>query len=61
LRREAGEDVKAQVDRAYTLALGRAPSEFERTKALEFIRSNPSGLAEFCQALFNLNEFVYRQ
>jgi len=61
LRREAGEDVKAQVDRGYRLALGRAPSEFERAKAVEFIRSSQDGLAEFCQALFNLNEFVYRQ
>ena len=43
LRREAGNDVKAQVDRAYGLALGRAPSEFEREKAMEFIRSSPSG------------------
>ncbi len=61
LRREAGAEVKAQVERAYGLALGRAPSEFERAKALDFIRSSPSGLAEFCQVLFSLNEFVYRQ
>jgi cytochrome c553 len=61
LRREAGDDARAQVERAYRLALGRAPGEFERVKAVEFIRSSPNGLAEFCQALFNLNEFVYRQ
>jgi mono/diheme cytochrome c family protein len=61
LRREAGEDVRAQVERAYQLALARAPQELERTKAVEFVRSSPHGLAEFCQALFNLNEFVYRQ
>jgi len=60
LRREAGDQVKAQVDRAFNLALGRAPLEFERTKALEFIKSTPNGLTEFCQALFNLNEFVYQ-
>jgi hypothetical protein len=60
LRREAGKDVGAQVELAYKLALGRAPRAFERAKALEFIRTTPNGLGEFCQALFNLNEFVYR-
>jgi mono/diheme cytochrome c family protein len=61
LRREAGDDARAQVERAYRLALGRAPQEFERVKAVEYVRSSPSGLAEFCQLLFNLNEFVYKQ
>ncbi|MFN7930717.1 MAG: PSD1 and planctomycete cytochrome C domain-containing protein [Blastocatellia bacterium] len=61
LRKEAGADVSKQVERAYQLALGRAPSAFERTKTMAFIQGNPNGLAEFCQALFNLNEFVYRQ
>ena len=61
LRKDAGEDAKAQVERAFRLALGRVPTQFELAKAVEFIRNNPSGLAEFCQAMFNLNEFVYRQ
>jgi len=61
LRREAGDDAWAQVERAYRLALGRMPTAFERAKSVKFIQSGPSGLAEFCQALFNLNEFVYRQ
>jgi hypothetical protein len=61
LEREAGEDVKAQATRAYQLALGRKPSESELAKAINFINSSPAGLAEFCQVLFNLNEFVYRQ
>jgi hypothetical protein len=61
MRREAGDDARAQVERAYRLALGRMPTAFERTKAAEFIRSDPYGLSEFCHALFNLNEFVYRQ
>jgi hypothetical protein len=61
LQKEAGADVAKQVERAYQLALGRAPSEFERAKTLAFVQSTPNGLAEFCQALFNLNEFVYRQ
>jgi hypothetical protein len=60
LRREAGEGVPAQVDRAYRLALSRPPRPAEREAAVEFIRGSPNGLAEFCQVLFNLNEFVYR-
>jgi hypothetical protein len=61
LRKEAGADVRAQVERAYRLALGRVPTAFEQAKSVVFIQSSPNGLAEFCQALFNLNEFVYRQ
>ncbi|MCI0661679.1 MAG: DUF1549 and DUF1553 domain-containing protein [Acidobacteria bacterium] len=61
LRIDAGDDVRAQVERAYRLALGRAPTEFERVRAVEYIRSGPNGLMGFCQALFNINEFVYRE
>ena len=60
LEREAGQEAAAQVDRAYRLALGRPPAEMERAKAVEYIGSSPNGLGEFCQALFSLNEFVYR-
>lgn len=61
VRRESGDDVRAQVERAYRLALSRPPQESERAAATAYIRSSPNGLIEFCQALFNLNEFVYRQ
>ncbi|MFN3322805.1 MAG: PSD1 and planctomycete cytochrome C domain-containing protein [Bryobacteraceae bacterium] len=61
LRREAGENLADQVELAYRLALSRPPSRFERESAAEFIASGPRGLVDFCQALFNLNEFVYRQ
>jgi len=61
LKQEAGTDVRAQIERAYRIALGRPPSEFERTKAIDYIRTSADGLAEFCQVLFNLNEFVYSQ
>jgi hypothetical protein len=61
LRREAGEDPGAQVDRAFTIALGRMPGPDERQKAVEFVRGAPGALADFCHLLFNLNEFVYRQ
>lgn len=61
LQKEAGPAVGAQVDRAFLLALGRPPSEFEKTNSVAFVNGGPERLAEFCQAMFNLNEFVYRQ
>jgi hypothetical protein len=60
LRKDAGNDVRAQIERAFALALGRAPSTAERGRAEEYLRGGPQRLEEFCQALFNLNEFVYR-
>jgi len=60
LRKEAGADVGGQVERAFQLALSRAPSPYEKTKSVEFVGGGADRLAEFCQALFNLNEFVYR-
>jgi hypothetical protein len=64
VRREAGDEVGRQVDRAVALALGRPPDDFERARAIEFISATPDGgdgLAEFCHILFNLNEFLFRQ
>lgn len=45
------------VDRAYHLAIGRAPTEKERRLSLEFLKDQP--LSEFALAIFNLNGFVY--
>jgi len=61
LRSEAGDDPSRQVDRAFLLALSRPPSASEKTAALRYLNDNPDSLAAFCQAMFNLNEFVYRQ
>jgi hypothetical protein len=60
LKKEAGSDPGAQAERGFLLALGRAPSAAERTSSAQYIRGGPDRLAQFCQALFNLNEFVYR-
>jgi hypothetical protein len=60
LQKEAGDNVRAQIDRAYRLALGRAPDESERATAAAYIKGSTDGLTGLCQALFNLNEFVYR-
>jgi hypothetical protein len=60
LQREAGKDAKAQIERAYEIALSRRPSPKELDLALSFISSSPStGLVDFCQTIFNLNEFAY--
>jgi hypothetical protein len=59
LQREAGKDPSTQVERAFQLAYSRAPQQTERTTAIDFLKSNPEALVDFCQALFNSNEFVY--
>jgi hypothetical protein len=60
VRAEAGADPRRQVDRAFILALGRAPEPSEQSRAMTFIGESPSGLEELCHVLFNLNEFIYR-
>jgi hypothetical protein len=54
---DAGCDSKAQVDRAFRLALQRLPDSDERAASLQ-LRERRS-LAELCRVLMNLNEFVY--
>ncbi|MDR3637489.1 MAG: PSD1 and planctomycete cytochrome C domain-containing protein [Isosphaeraceae bacterium] len=57
LEREAGSDRNRLVDRAFRLALGRAPSPEERSLSLAFLREQSA--QEFALAVFNLNGFVY--
>jgi mono/diheme cytochrome c family protein len=61
VEKEANSSDPAQlVRRAYLLSLGRAPRESETRDAVEFIGSgDPLALADFCQAVLALNEFVY--
>jgi hypothetical protein len=61
VRQEAGDDPGRQVDRAYLRALGRPADSVERRRALDALRRQEMTLAEFCQVLVNLNEFLYRQ
>ena len=60
LRKEAGDDTGAQVTRAFQLAFGRLPSQSEKASSIAFLNGGRDRLAEFAQAMFNLNEFVYR-
>jgi len=57
LEREVGGDLELQVERAFRLAIGRAPSEDERQVLLDLRRQ--SGLANLCRVLMNLNEFHF--
>ncbi len=59
LKREAGSAPDAQVNLAFQLALNRAPTHSESERAVAFIGSSDQGLTDFCQTVFNLNEFVY--
>jgi hypothetical protein len=57
LRREAGSDPAAQVERAFLLAAGRPPTAAEKERGVLFLRTQP--LTEFALAVFNLNAFLY--
>jgi hypothetical protein len=72
VRKEAGDEPKKQIERAYWIALGRAPDEDERTASLQALsrfaqKEKPQGadavnqkaLASFCHALVNSAAFLY--
>ena len=61
LQMEAGTDAGARIGLAFELALARPPNVYEREKALAFVNSDPYGMVDLCQTLFNLNEFAYLQ
>jgi hypothetical protein len=57
--REAGGDAGRQAQLAFELAYARPPNAAEKKAAIEFLAGQPEALIDFCQALFNSNEFVY--
>ena len=57
LQREVGGDPTQQVERAYLLAAGRAPTQDELRLGVAFLAHQP--LKEFALAVFNLNAFLY--
>jgi len=61
IRKEAGSDPSARVDRAYGLTLARRPTGEEKRLALEFLdrRGRGTGLDGLAHVLLNLNEFIY--
>jgi hypothetical protein len=72
VRKEAGDEPAKQIERAYWIALGRAPDEDERTLSLQALRrfaqnekpqpaeaASQKALASFCHALVNSAAFLY--
>jgi len=68
--KDAGTGVEEQVNRAYQLVLSRNAKPLELKEGIEFIKEQEGfykadkkpeslALADFCQALFSLNEFVF--
>ena len=57
LEKEAASGVESQVDRAFQLCFNRKPGRAELAAASKLVHEQ--GLAVFCRALFNANEFVY--
>jgi len=56
LAKDVGAEPAAQVRRAFWLAFGREPAPEETAAAVRLVEQH--GLAVFCRALFNANEFV---
>jgi hypothetical protein len=64
VRREAGERRAAQIEYVFRLTLGRDPDAEDLQLSEEFFAALPADgeadpLAQFCLALFSLNEFAY--
>lgn len=57
VKSEAGDNLTAQIHRAYQLALSRDATPEELNDALPLIKTH--GLAILCRALFNSNEFLF--
>ena len=68
LVREAGDDPRDQIDRAYRLAFARPPTGEEQRSLLLFLEDESErdgggalreALVQLCRVIFNMNEFVY--
>jgi hypothetical protein len=57
VRKEAGENTKHQIERAFILTLQRPPEKQELNACLDLLQHR--SLAEVCRALMNVNEFIY--
>ncbi len=58
VKKEAGDDIARQIQRAYQLALTREPTAAELNDTLPAVKKH--GLAVLCRALFNSNEFLFQ-
>ncbi len=55
-----GSDKSCQARQAYLFALAREPNNKEAQLAVAFLADDETRLSDFCLALLNRNEFVYR-
>jgi hypothetical protein len=55
--RGENEEIGKQVERAFQLAIGHAPTNQQRTELVAY--TDALGLENTCRLLFNLNEFVF--
>ena len=60
LEKSCGDDQSCQVEKAYALTLARKPTAEEKSLAAAFFAEKETRLSDFCLALLNRNEFVYR-
>ena len=58
VKKEAGPNVKDQIERAFELAYCRKPSESEIDRSAQLL-DGPHSLAGLCRVLLNTTEFVY--
>jgi hypothetical protein len=57
LKKDAGDDDAAQVERAFQSAYGRSATASEQQAAVSFVEKH--GLRAFCRALLNSSELIY--
>ena len=53
-------DAACQAETAWEIALARPPNAEERALAVDFLNDSETRLTDFCLALLNRNEFVFR-
>ena len=62
LAREAGPDLKRQIEYAYRLCFARLPSTSELSSLLRFVDEQGGGksaMEQLCRVILNMNEFAY--
>jgi hypothetical protein len=57
IQSEVGDEVAAQVDRAWQVSVARDPTEGERKLSAQLVTQH--GLPALCRGLFNFHEFVW--
>ena len=59
VQKQTAGDLRAAVDLAYRITLGRPPSPRERDESLTYVGTDPARLKGLGWLLFNLDEFIF--